>query len=206
MPLPRSSSTWQQQSRNFRFIFVSCVLLAVFCSASSPSDNLEKSRRQMQGTQPDSTSNLTCRRTGEIDTDDSTTTPMITKMPPVLVEHKENIEHATILVPTQNTQKRQGYLTWDDYFLSVALLSSKRSKDPTSAAGACIVDKENRIVGRFCSEKRLVGAVLETCGLVESCPTFPLIFHILSVLASLDTRNRILWFSSWVLRLGISVE
>jgi len=43
--------------------------------------------------------------------------------------------------------KRQGYLSWDDHFLAIAVLSSKRSKDRNSASGACIVDKRNRIVG-----------------------------------------------------------
>ena len=46
------------------------------------------------------------------------------------------------------TSKRSDYLSWDEYFLAVAVLSSKRSKDPSSgASGACIVDSENRIVG-----------------------------------------------------------
>mmetsp|Transcript_11431 Transcript_11431/g.27650 ORF Transcript_11431/g.27650 Transcript_11431/m.27650 type:complete len:444 (+) Transcript_11431:231-1562(+) len=44
------------------------------------------------------------------------------------------------------TSKRQSYLSWDEYFLSIALLSSKRSKDPDSPSGACIVDKYNRVV------------------------------------------------------------
>jgi dCMP deaminase len=44
------------------------------------------------------------------------------------------------------TPKRLGYLDWDDYFLGIAILSSKRSKDPDHAEGACIVDQYNRIV------------------------------------------------------------
>ncbi|CAJ1947487.1 unnamed protein product [Cylindrotheca closterium] len=47
---------------------------------------------------------------------------------------------------TVKTSKRQSYLSWDEYFLSIALLSSKRSKDPDSPSGACIVDKYNRVV------------------------------------------------------------
>jgi len=46
-----------------------------------------------------------------------------------------------------NVRKREGYLTWDDYFMAVASLSSQRSKDPHSQVGACIVDEDNRIVG-----------------------------------------------------------
>jgi dCMP deaminase len=45
------------------------------------------------------------------------------------------------------TPKRQNYLSWDDYFMAVALLSSKRSKDPVCPTGACIVDPHHVIVG-----------------------------------------------------------
>lgn len=41
--------------------------------------------------------------------------------------------------------KREAYLCWDDYFMSVALLSGKRSKDPNTQVGACIVNKNNVI-------------------------------------------------------------
>ena len=41
--------------------------------------------------------------------------------------------------------KREGYLCWDDYFMSVAFLSGKRSKDPNTQVGACIVNKNNVI-------------------------------------------------------------
>ena len=41
--------------------------------------------------------------------------------------------------------KREGYLCWDDYFMSVALLSGKRRKDPNTQVGACIVNKNNVI-------------------------------------------------------------
>jgi tRNA(Arg) A34 adenosine deaminase TadA len=36
--------------------------------------------------------------------------------------------------------KRSGYLSWDDYFMAVALLSAQRSKDPNTQVGACIVN------------------------------------------------------------------
>lgn len=39
------------------------------------------------------------------------------------------------------------YIGWDEYFMGVALLSSKRSKDPNTKVGACIVNSEKRIVG-----------------------------------------------------------
>jgi len=43
--------------------------------------------------------------------------------------------------------KRKGYLSWDEYFMGVAHLSSLRSKDESSQVGACIVNTKNRIVG-----------------------------------------------------------
>lgn len=43
--------------------------------------------------------------------------------------------------------KRQDYISWDEYFMGIALLSSMRSKDPHTQVGACIVAKNNRIVG-----------------------------------------------------------
>lgn len=43
--------------------------------------------------------------------------------------------------------KRSDYISWDEYFMGVALLSGKRSKDPGTQVGACIVNKQNKIVG-----------------------------------------------------------
>ena len=43
--------------------------------------------------------------------------------------------------------KRSDYISWDQYFMGVAILSSKRSKDPSTQVGACIVNKDKRIVG-----------------------------------------------------------
>ena len=42
--------------------------------------------------------------------------------------------------------KRSDYLTWDEYFMGVALLSSYRSKDPNTQVGACIVNAHNKIM------------------------------------------------------------
>ncbi|MBO5006124.1 MAG: dCMP deaminase family protein [Clostridia bacterium] len=42
--------------------------------------------------------------------------------------------------------KRKDYITWDEYFMSVALLAAMRSKDPSTQVGACIVDRENHIL------------------------------------------------------------
>ena len=55
------------------------------------------------------------------------------------------------ILPSQSlagkVAKREDYLSWDDYFMSIALLSAKRSKDPSTQVGACIVNKENKIIG-----------------------------------------------------------
>ncbi len=42
--------------------------------------------------------------------------------------------------------KRKDYISWDEYFMGIALLSSQRSKDPNTQVGACIVSKDNRIL------------------------------------------------------------
>ena len=42
--------------------------------------------------------------------------------------------------------KRQDYISWDEYFMGVALLAAKRSKDPNTQVGACIVDENNIIL------------------------------------------------------------
>lgn len=42
--------------------------------------------------------------------------------------------------------KREEYLSWDEYFMGIAVLSAKRSKDPSTQVGACIVNKDNRIM------------------------------------------------------------
>lgn len=44
-------------------------------------------------------------------------------------------------------KKREGYISWDEYFMGVALLSALRSKDPNTQVGACIVNDKNKIVG-----------------------------------------------------------
>jgi dCMP deaminase len=44
-------------------------------------------------------------------------------------------------------KKREDYIGWDEYFMGVAILSSKRSKDPSTQVGACIVNEQKKIVG-----------------------------------------------------------
>ncbi|NLZ80683.1 MAG: dCMP deaminase family protein [Clostridiales bacterium] len=42
--------------------------------------------------------------------------------------------------------KRTDYITWDEYFMGVAILSGMRSKDPSTQVGACIVSSDNKIL------------------------------------------------------------
>lgn len=42
--------------------------------------------------------------------------------------------------------KRKDYMCWDEYFMAVAKLAAKRSKDPSTQVGACIVSDDNRIL------------------------------------------------------------
>ena len=69
--------------------------------------------------------------------------------------------------------KRKGYLSWDEYFMAVALLSAQRSKDPNTQVGACVANDQNKIVGvgyngfpRGCSDDELpwerAGSFLDT--------------------------------------------
>jgi len=37
-------------------------------------------------------------------------------------------------------------INWDEYFMGIALLSAKRSKDPSTQVGACIVDDDHKVV------------------------------------------------------------
>lgn len=42
--------------------------------------------------------------------------------------------------------KRKDYISWEEYFMGVAILAGQRSKDPNTQVGACIVDENNVIL------------------------------------------------------------
>ena len=44
------------------------------------------------------------------------------------------------------SDKREDYISWDEYFMGVAKLSAMRSKDPNTQVGACIVSEDNKIL------------------------------------------------------------
>jgi dCMP deaminase len=43
--------------------------------------------------------------------------------------------------------KREEYISRDEYFMGIALLSAHRSKDPITQVGACIVNNQQKIIG-----------------------------------------------------------
>ncbi len=43
-------------------------------------------------------------------------------------------------------EKRKDYITWEEYFMGIAILSSMRSKDPSTQVGACIANADNKVV------------------------------------------------------------
>ena len=43
--------------------------------------------------------------------------------------------------------KREDHISWDEYFMGVAVLSSMRSKDPNTQVGACIVSQDKKTIG-----------------------------------------------------------
>ena len=42
--------------------------------------------------------------------------------------------------------KRLDYISWDEYFMGIAMLAARRSKDPSTQVGACIVSPDNIII------------------------------------------------------------
>ncbi len=88
--------------------------------------------------------------------------------------------------------KRDGYISWDEYFMGVALLASQRSKDPNTQVGACIVDDNNRIIStgyngfpRGCSDDLFPWNRNEAAGETK----YPFVVHA-ELNAILNTRGR----------------
>lgn len=44
------------------------------------------------------------------------------------------------------SEKRRDYISWDEYFMGVAMLTGMRSKDPNTQVGACIVSADHKIL------------------------------------------------------------
>ena len=43
--------------------------------------------------------------------------------------------------------RRHDYISWDEYFMGLAVLSEHAQQDANTQVGACIVNTEQRIVG-----------------------------------------------------------
>lgn len=42
--------------------------------------------------------------------------------------------------------KRQDYISWEEYFMGIAILSAQRSKDNSTQVGSCIVSRDKKIL------------------------------------------------------------
>ena len=62
-------------------------------------------------------------------------------------EHFMEIAHDNETESKKINAKRKNYISWDEYFAGITLLSAQRSKDPVTQTGACIVDKNKKIIG-----------------------------------------------------------
>ncbi|KAI1301530.1 Deoxycytidylate deaminase [Halotydeus destructor] len=62
------------------------------------------------------------------------------------LEQSSTLDESNIINLIDPVKKRMNYLTWEEYFMSLAFLNAQRSKDPSTQVGACIVNEENKVV------------------------------------------------------------
>ena len=43
------------------------------------------------------------------------------------------------------SEKRRDYISWDEYFMGVAMLTGMRSKDPNTQVGECMVSADHEV-------------------------------------------------------------
>ncbi|KAI3859413.1 hypothetical protein MKX03_013780 [Papaver bracteatum] len=72
---------------------------------------------------------------------------------------------------SSKAKRNKRYLSWDDYFMALAFLSAKRSKDPNRQVGACLVSHDGIILGigyngfpRGCADEKLPWAKKSVTG------------------------------------------
>lgn len=90
--------------------------------------------------------------------------------------------------------KREGYISWDEYFMGVSILASQRSKDPNTQVGACIVNTENKIMSvgyngfpRGCSDDEFPW---ERNGKTSNETKYPFVCHAeLNAILNSDGKN-----------------
>ena len=73
--------------------------------------------------------------------------------------------------------KRTDYLSWDEYFMGVAMMSGMRSKDPNSQVGACSVSEDNKILSmgyngfpKGCSDDEFPWTIVYDCDKYANTP------------------------------------
>ncbi|KAF2351198.1 Cytidine and deoxycytidylate deaminase domain [Trinorchestia longiramus] len=64
-----------------------------------------------------------------------------------MIDSFSSISLASSCVTSEHPRPSSAYLSWDEYFMSVAFLSGCRSRDQHEKSGACLVNKQHRIVG-----------------------------------------------------------
>ncbi|CAA7396256.1 unnamed protein product [Spirodela intermedia] len=72
--------------------------------------------------------------------------PSSNEVDSLAVDANRSLENSSVQCPF-DPSKRKGYLSWDDYFMALAFLSAKRSKDPNRQVGACLVSQDGIILG-----------------------------------------------------------
>ena len=77
--------------------------------------------------------------------------------------------------------KRTDYISWDEYFMGIAMLAARRSKDPSTQVGACIVSPDNIIIStgyngmpKGCSDDEFPW---ERSGAAENDTKYPFVVH-----------------------------
>ena len=63
-----------------------------------------------------------------------------------LLRSMEAISEQAVRIVRLFGNKRNDYISWDEYFMGVAILSGMRSKDPNTQVGCCIVSSDNKIL------------------------------------------------------------
>ena len=62
------------------------------------------------------------------------------------ISFKDSFFRHDIGIRSTIDMKRTDYISWDEYFMGIALLSACRSKDNNTQVGACIVTGDNKIL------------------------------------------------------------
>lgn len=57
----------------------------------------------------------------------------------------EKCEYQVMIDPERREDIKHNHIGWDEYFMSIAILSSLRSKDTNTKVGACIVGYDHKV-------------------------------------------------------------